>query len=669
LRYKSLPYSVRSSSPDAESGSPRPREHVPAPRRLHRVRDLIATVPLILFIPALLLPFVGAKASIGGSLIASPQEVAVLPTSGSAWTSLKAVADGSLGIPNLSDQDNKHDVKTLAVALVANRLDSDAYRSKARLAILGAMGTERLEADNSILALGRQLGAYVLAADLIGLAGPEDATFRSWLSAIRTRDLGGHGRYRTLKGTCEDSPHNWGTFACASLIAANRYLGDDAGVARSWAVFRGLTGDRSAYAGFQDLSSDAWACPGVAFTPANSGCPSDPVRHGAFVKDVTRGADPPTADGSGLSYTLEILQGVALQAELLARAGHPEAWSRLRPAFDWARRNGALDLSSVGYHVTWWANERYGWSLPTRPAAMGRVFGFTDWLYGSPASGTVPVPTPTPRSTPAATPRPTILPATTGTPVPPAATPAPTTAATPAPGTPTPGPTPTPEPTPAPATPAPTPARGTILGPSAAGARVVDASTAQEPNGTSIQLATPSGATPGDLLVAAIEVRGRPTITAPGGWHRIRLDANGTVVSLATYMRVVGADEPATHRWEFSRSGASAGILLAVRGASGEPLGDAAGRMSAKDGPIAGPDATADRQASLVLGIFGAARATTITAPAGMDEVAEVASTTGRYKATLEVAVGASDPGTISGLVAAAGGRSANVAQVIVVRP
>ena len=338
MRYKSLPPAVRYTNPDRPE--PRPSDPRPDPTRLHRVRDALATIPLLLIVPALLLPFIPARASVGGALIASPSELAALPTSGAAWTYLKNTADGDLGAPDLTNQNNKHDVRTLAVALVANRLDSDAYRARTRSAILGAMGTERVGADNSILALGRQLGAYVLAADLIGLSGPDDAAFRTWLSAIRTRELGGHGRYVSLKGTCEDSPHNWGTFACASLLAANRYLGDDAAVERSWAVFRGLTGDRGSYAGFQDLASDIWACPGVAFTPANSGCPTDTVRYGAFVKDVTRGADPPTADGAGLSYTLEILQGVAFQAELLSRAGHPDAWSRLQPAFDWARRNG-----------------------------------------------------------------------------------------------------------------------------------------------------------------------------------------------------------------------------------------------------------------------------------------------------------------------------------------
>jgi hypothetical protein len=662
LRYKSLPYSVRSTS--SEPTSPRP---LPAPpTRLHRIRDIVATIPLLLFVPALMLPFIPAQASIGGSLIASPQELAVLPTSGTAWTYLKGVADGALGLPDLTDQDNKHDVKTLAVALVANRLNSDTYRTKARLAILSAMGTEVVEAENSILALGRQLGAYVLAADLIGLSGPEDIAFRTWLAGIRTRELGGHGRYRTLKGTCEDSPHNWGTFACASLIAANRYLGDDAAVARSWAVFRGLTGDRSAYAGFENLASDIWACPGVAFTPANSGCPSDIVRFGAFVKDVTRGADPPTPDGAGLSYTAEILQGIALQAELLQRAGYSGAWDRLRPAFEWARRNGALNLSSVDYHVTWWANERLDWTLGTRPAVMGRVFGYTDWLYGSPQSGTVAPPPPTSAPTPAPTAEPTSTPAPTAVP-----TAQPTASATPSPSaapTPTEAPTPTPpQPT---VTPAPTPEPPPAIDPLArAGADIVGSTAAQAPGASSIELDRPAGVRSGDLLVVAIEVRGQSSIDAPDGWQRVRSDAFSTTVQLATYVRVAGENEPSGYRWVLSRPNPVAAILVAIRGAGADAIDEANGRTDAKRTSIPAPDGVADQDASLVLAIFGAARATSITPPGGMTEVEEIVASSGRYKVTIEISAGAADRGSINGLIAAAGGKSATVSQLLVIRP
>ena len=39
--------------------------------------------------------------------------------------------------------------------------------------------------------------------------------------------------------------------------------------------------------------------------------------------------------------------------------------------------------SEVSYYVPWLLNARYGLDLPTEPAGIGRVFGFTDWLYGS----------------------------------------------------------------------------------------------------------------------------------------------------------------------------------------------------------------------------------------------------------------------------------------------
>ena len=667
MRYKSLPPSVRYASPSDSQDPVRPSSAPPSGRRL---RDVLATIPIVLLLPALLLPFLGASAAVGGTLIASPAELAVLPTSGGAWTYLKGVADGPLGTADLTDQDDKHAVRTLAVALVGNRLGSDAYRSRAHAAIMSAVGTERVGADNSILALGRQLGAYVLAADLIGLSGPDDATFRSWLSAIRTRELGGHGRYTSLKGTCEDSPHNWGTFACASLIAANRYLGDSAAIARSWAVFRGLTGDRAAYAGFQDLSSDAWACPGKAFTPANDLCPDDPVRYGAFVKDVTRGADPPTADGSGLSYTLEILQGVALQAELLARAGYTSAWDRLRPEFAWASRNGAINLSSVGYHVTWWANERLGATMPTVPASMGRIFGFTDWLYGSPTSGTVPTPvaTATPGTTQA--PDPTLAPTTrpdpTATPVAaPAgatATPQPTTTAAP---TATPGPTvaPTPDPT---AEPTPAEVTGTLGSYRNAGPSVVSTSTGSNATAKTLEVPRPSGVESGDLLVAAVSVRGKPTIDPPVGWRLVRLDRNGTVVELATFTKVATGDEPATYTWGFDKSQAAAGVIVSVRDGSSGSLADG-GQTNSKSAWINAPSVRADQRGSLVLTAFAAATVTRITAPDEMAALDSAGSTGGRYRTTLLVAAASLEAGDVPATRAHASSASANAAQVLVI--
>jgi hypothetical protein len=37
----------------------------------------------------------------------------------------------------------------------------------------------------------------------------------------------------------------------------------------------------------------------------------------------------------------------------------------------------------VNQYVPWQLNFRFGLRLPTLPAGYGRIFGYTDWLYGA----------------------------------------------------------------------------------------------------------------------------------------------------------------------------------------------------------------------------------------------------------------------------------------------
>lgn len=688
MRYKSLPYSVRSQTPDPITPPPASARSAPRPRRL---RDILATIPIILLLPALALPLVIAEASIGGTMIASPAELRVLPTTGTAWTSMKAIADGSLGSPDLTDQDNRHSVKTLGVALVANRLDSDSYRAKARAAIMSAIGTERVGAGNSILSLGRQLGAYVLAADLIGMSGAEDSTFRSWLSSIRTRNLGGHSRWSTLRDTAIDSSNNWGTFALASLTAADAYLGDTVALERDWRIFAGY-GNGSWPFGRTSSYQATWACPeGFAINPASC---TDLRKQGAAVEDASRTTFP-TIGG----YPAEAAQGYVITAELLARAGRP-AWTVnnaqvCRHAL-WRQRLGNLNYSSADRYVTWITNARCGHSQPTVAAGYGRVFGYTDWLYGSPLSGTVPVPTatraPTPTPVPTATPRPTAAPG--ATPVPtatstPTATatsvattsPSPTATASTASTVPSDSPAPTAAAPTAAATPVPTASPAPTAAPTEApliadtmhrvdSAKVDIRATSVGANGsaTSVVIELPAGARDGDQLIAAVGVRGSPTIQAPSGWKLVGVEVNGTVTSLATYTRVAGASEPASYAWKFSAAQAATGAIVALRG-SGSSLSEAAGRVNATASNITGPATEVDANRSLVVGFFAAARSTSISAPAGMTELGEAASTAGTYKVTLEVSAGSANVGRIGPLAARASGSSASAAQMVVFGP
>ena len=333
---------------------------------------LLALILLIALLPA---PAGAAPIS----LWLSPAEIAVLPMSGAAWGRVKAAADGALGSPNIADQNSKHDVLTLAVALVYARTLNPAYRAKAANAILAAIGTE---AGGRTLALGRNLVSYVIAADLIQLRvynPADDARFRAWLSAVRRETLDG----QTLISTHERRPNNWGTHAGASRVAVDRYLGDAVDLARAAAVFRGWLGERAAYAGFRwgDLS---WQCSSSAPVGINpAGClksghsiggvlPDDQRRSGSF-------AWPPACE----NYTWEARQGALVEAQLLARAGYPAwGWSNraLLRSVQWSYSNGCAASGDDTWQPAL-VNRAYGTAYAVG-SGVGKNMAWCDWMFG-----------------------------------------------------------------------------------------------------------------------------------------------------------------------------------------------------------------------------------------------------------------------------------------------
>ncbi len=100
-------------------------------------------------------------------------EIAALPTSGTAWDNLKSAADQSCGSVDLANQDQSNNVCILAKALVFARTGQSTYRTGAIAALesIVNMGTY----SGRALALGRELGAYVIAADLIDLKNYDPA--------------------------------------------------------------------------------------------------------------------------------------------------------------------------------------------------------------------------------------------------------------------------------------------------------------------------------------------------------------------------------------------------------------------------------------------------------------------------------------------------------------
>lgn len=350
-------------------------------------------------------PVAGSPDPQGPDYLLMPRaELLSLPTSGSAWDTLEQVADDSWGKPNLCNQGRKHGTMALAGALVYARTGDPTYYAKVRDAIMSVVGSDvsRCRA----LSVGRQLGSYVLAADFIQLSGSDDIAFRRWLDPLRTQELGRHGRWTAITSTHADSANNWGAFAGASRIAASLYLGDTADVEAAAKVLRGFFGDRTAWTNFKGQDDEneildpdlrVWSCDDApdAFVPINHGCTKSGIDlDGAIVADVSRGGIGLIwpVGSRGIGYTLESLQGLILQTELLYRNGYSDAWewsdSALKRAAGLVTRNGeaggpSWNLSSVNYHVPWLLNFRYDLDLPTVAAGIGRTFGYTDWLYGS----------------------------------------------------------------------------------------------------------------------------------------------------------------------------------------------------------------------------------------------------------------------------------------------
>jgi hypothetical protein len=339
-----------------------------------------------------------------GDFILMPRsELMGLPTSGSAWTYLVETARSTWPPPDINDQNSQVDTLAFGAALVAARTGDDDLRTKAHDAIMAVIPTFETSRLGPGLGPLRQTAGWVLAADLIGLDGADDAQFRTFLERILSEPTGTHSRWDHVVTAHDDASNNWGAWAGAARIAATLYLDGDVGEAAN--TVRGFLGDRASWSQFNGqkdaLPSSAapWACsPSQAtFTPVNGPCTLAGLDlDGAIPVDISRGGGAPPDEPSttGIMYTLETLAGYLLQVELLYRNGYPEMYDvqsqAIRRIADFVSRTEAAggpgwNPGRVQNHIPWLLNARYDTTYPTVPAEYGRSFGFTDWLYGGAA--------------------------------------------------------------------------------------------------------------------------------------------------------------------------------------------------------------------------------------------------------------------------------------------
>jgi hypothetical protein len=311
----------------------------------------------------------------------SPAEIMALPDRGPAWDALVAQAKKPI-MPNLSDQDDPSNVRVLARALVATRTGSVQARGEVLRALAQVQGTE---AGARALAVSRELMAYVIAAELVGLDGAPREKFETWLRTVRERDFQG----RTLRSTHEDRPNNWGTHAGASRLAVAIYLDDQEEIDRAAWVFRGFTGESSGWRGFK-FGARWWqpdnATRAYAINPVGAEIDSHPVA-GVLPDDQRRGGRfrwPPPRE----NYVYEALQGAVAQAVMLERLGIP-AWSwgdqALLRAFEWLHEQADFPAEGDDSWIPYVVNRVYGTRFPAPlPSRPGKAIGYADWTHSPP---------------------------------------------------------------------------------------------------------------------------------------------------------------------------------------------------------------------------------------------------------------------------------------------
>ena len=317
----------------------------------------------------------------------SKERLRSLPTEGPAWENLKEAASEPMMPPDLSDQDDPTNVHVFAKALVYARTGKESYRDTVINACMLAIGTER---EGRTLALGKELMAYVLAADLVDMPADKDERFRAFLRDMLSKEFPSG---KTLRFTHEDRPNNWGTYAGATRAAIAAYLWDETELARTARVFKGWLGDRDAYAGFTFKDRDWQATPDdpVAINPKGASKRGHSI-DGVLPDDQRRGGGftwPPPKE----NYVYSALQGAVAQAVILRRAGYDVwAWEdkALLRAFRWLY--DVADYPAEG-DDTWQPhviNYYYDTKLPARvPSKPGKNVGWTDWTHGPPATGAV----------------------------------------------------------------------------------------------------------------------------------------------------------------------------------------------------------------------------------------------------------------------------------------
>jgi hypothetical protein len=347
-------------------------------------------------------------------------ELASRPISGADWDKLLQDAARNPGTADIGDQDSHHDVYTLAAALVCVRIGQ--HCAKARQGVLDAMYTEEDPSDADgdpipmarWMSVGRNLSAYVIAADLLdlrhgGSTGTDGERVQQWLEGFMTKQLmdnndrtatrGFEPFHASANGAAQEG------FAYAAVAA---YLRDQQALDFVWEAYRTFVCDPGAVdvmnINLAPAVRDGWThddgAP-CAVNPAGTtkivplgvlGAGSVRRIDGALVGDMRRGGVYQWEPGY-TSYPWVGLEGLVPAAVILERAGYPAFAAGDRAVlrtheylwyvrtntgdarwFDGVRSRDIVHLVNAIYNQSFPINQTIG---------GGRTVGYTGWTHPS----------------------------------------------------------------------------------------------------------------------------------------------------------------------------------------------------------------------------------------------------------------------------------------------
>jgi Flp pilus assembly protein TadG len=144
-------------------------------------------------------------------------------------------------------------------------------------------------------------------------------------------------------------------------------------------------------------------------------------------------------------------------------------------------------------------------------------------------------------------------------------------------------------------------------------------STLSTMSNTSLNLAVPGAAAPGNLLVATVTVAGGGAVTAPAGWTVAATSTNAGNVSVRTWYRLAPSPVGGPYNFSWTGSHAAVGAMAAYSGVDTTTPLDVAGAAATNNGTnVRATRITTTGTNSRVIGFFATSSSATLTTPAGM---------------------------------------------------